>query len=130
MYKIKTNKPFQILNNRYEVVANTEIFMFISDLIVNKSSFTAKGYYFYIVIETVEEIDYEKIIILEKINSTFEMNETKLIESNYLQPFTFDFLIDATLLRLSQFSQLKIQQESGENFNTLFEDWDFTNLDT
>lgn len=129
MYKIKTNKPFQILNNRYEVVANTEIFMFISDVIVNKSSFTAKGYYFYIVIETVEEIDYEKIIILEKINSTFEMNETKLIESNYLQPFTFDFLIDATLLRLSQFSQLKIQQENGENFNTLFEDWDFTNLD-
>jgi len=129
MYKIKTNKPFEILNNRYEVIANTEIFIFISDLIINKSGFTAVGYYYYIITETVEDIDYEKIMIIEKINSTFEMNETKLIESNYLQPFTFDFLIDATLLRLSQFSQLKIQQENGENFNTLFEDWDFTNLD-
>lgn len=131
MYTIKTNKTFPIRNTTYEIVENKIIFLTVQKLEVDKLGIIATGYYYYKKIEVVNEVEVETIIKLKP-----DDNRTVLpwynisqIEAYVLPVLSVATLTEAILQRVLEFTQLQLTQESGQNFNILIEDWDFTNLD-
>lgn len=128
MLTIKTNKPFNILDISYNVIDNTPIYLTIENLYMDRNSITAKGYYYYKKIETVEEVEVETVIKLRNITTPMSWDMVTYVEGTQLPPINSSQLKDAVLERVMQFTVIQLTMENGQNFGTQIEDWDFTPL--
>lgn len=128
MLTIKTNKPFNILDISYNVIDNTPIYLTIENLYMDRNGITAKGYYYYKKIETVEEVEVETVIKLRNITTIMSWDMVSYIEGAQLPPIDSPQLLNAVLERVMQFTVIQLTMEDGQNFGTHIEDWDFTPL--
>lgn len=128
MLTIKTNKPFNILDISYNVIDNTPMYLTIENLYMDRNSITAKGYYYYKKIETVEEVEVETVIKLRNITTIMSWDMVSYVEGAQLPPIDSSQLLNAVLERVIQFTVIQLTMEDGQNFGTHIEDWDFTPL--
>lgn len=131
MYTIKTNKTFPIRNTTYEIIDNKIFFLTVQKLEVDKLGIIATGYYYYKKIEVVNEVEVETIVKLKPVDNrtVLPWYNISQIEAYVLPVLSVATLTEAILQRVLEFTQLQLTQESGQNFEILIEDWDFTNLD-
>jgi hypothetical protein len=128
MLTIKTNKPFNILDISYNVIDNTLIYLTIENLYMDRNSITAKGYYYYKKIETIEEVEVETVVKLRNITTIMSWDMVSYVEGAQLPPIDSTQLLNAVLERVMQFTVIQLTMEDGQNFGTHIEDWDFTPL--
>jgi hypothetical protein len=128
MLTIKTNKPFNILDISYNVIDNTPIYLTIENLYMDRNSITAKGYYYYKKIETIEEVEVETVVKLRNITTIMSWDMVSYVEGAQLPPIDSPQLLNAVLERVMQFTVIQLTMEDGQNFGTHIEDWDFTPL--
>ncbi len=128
MLTIKTNKPFNILDISYNVIDNTPIYLTIENLYMDRNSITAKGYYYYKKIETIEEVEVETVVKLRNITTIMSWDMVSYVEGAQLPPINSSQLLNAVLERVIQFTVIQLTMEDGQNFGTHIEDWDFTPL--
>lgn len=128
MITIKTNKPFNILDISYNVIDNTPIYLTIENLYMDRNGVTARGYYYYKKIETIDEVDVETVVKLRNITTPMSWDMVTYVEGNQLPPISASQLKDAVLERVMQFTVIQLTMEDGQNFGTHVEDWDFTPL--
>lgn len=128
MLTIKTNKPFNILDISYNVIDNTPIYLTIENLYMDRNSITAKGYYYYKKIETIEEVEVETVVKLRNITTIMSWDMMSYVEGAQLPPINSSQLLNAVLERVMQFTVIQLTMEDGQNFGTHIEDWDFTPL--
>ena len=128
MLTIKTNKPFDILDISYNVIDNTSIYLTIENLHMDRNNVVAKGYYYYIKTETIENEQVETVVKLRNITTTMDWNTVAYVESTQLPPINASQLLSSVLERVMQFTIIQLTIENGQNFKTQTEDWDFTPL--
>lgn len=128
MLTIKTNKPFNILDISYNVIDTTTIYLTVENLYMDRNGITAKGYYYYKKIETVEEVEVETVIKLRNITTIMSWDMVSYVEGAQLPPIDSPQLLNAVLERVMQFTVIQLTMEDGQNFGTHIEDWDFTPL--
>jgi hypothetical protein len=92
------------------------------------NSVTAKGYYYYKKIETIDSVDVETVIKLRNITTIMSWEMVGYVEETQLPPISSSELLNAVLERVIQFTVIQLTIESGQNFGTTIEDWDFTPL--
>jgi hypothetical protein len=128
MITIKTNKPFNILDISYNVIDNTPIYLTIENLYMDRNGVTARGYYYYKKIETIDSINVETVVKLRPISTPMSWDMVTYVEGTQLPPISASQLKDAVLERVMQFTVIQLTMEDGQNFGTHVEDWDFTPL--
>jgi hypothetical protein len=128
MITIKTNKPFSILDISYNVIDNTPIYLTIENLYMDRNGVTARGYYYYKKIETIDSVDVETVVKLINITTPMSWDMVTYVEGNQLPPIGASQLKEAVLERVMQFTVIQLTMENGQNFGTHVEDWDFTPL--
>ena len=128
MITIKTNKPFDILDISYNVIDNKDIYLTIENLYMDRNDITAKGYYYHKKTEIQEEVEVEIITKLRNITTLMSWDMVSYVEGTQLPPISSSQLKDAVLGRVLQFTIIQLTMESGQNFKTTIDDWDFTPL--
>ncbi len=100
------------------------IIRFIIDKIeIDKNNISANGYYYYF-------DENNSIVILSQLgtSSIKQWEIVEQIEVNFLGNFTSTNSLKAAVLqRLSEFTNLQLTQENGENFGTIASDWEVDN---
>lgn len=128
MLTIKTNKPFNILDISYNVIDSKDIYLTIENLYMDRNSVTAKGYYYYKKIETVDSVNVETVVKLRNITTPMSWDMVTYVEGTQLPPINASQLLSSVLERVMQFTIIQLTIEDGQNFGTHIGDWDFTPL--
>jgi hypothetical protein len=128
MLTIKTNKPFNILDISYNVIDSKDIYLTVENIYMDRNAVTARGYYYYKKIETIEEVDVETIVKLRNITTPMSWDMVTYVEGNQLPPISASQLLSSVLERVMQFTVIQLTMEDGQNFGTHIGDWDFTPL--
>ena len=128
MITIKTNKPFNILDISYNVIDSEDIYLTVENLYMDINSVTARGYYYYYKTEVIDGNNVETVIQLRPITTIMSWEMVGYVEETQLPPISSSELLNAVLERVMQFTVIQLTIESGQNFGTTIEDWDFTPL--
>jgi hypothetical protein len=112
----QTKTPFPILDKRGKPIVEFIIYLKVVELIINEANITVNGFYYY-------KDEQEEIIVLDKFSEFFTWDIISAIEM-ILQPLDTISLMEALLQRMNEFTDLQIQSESGQNYGTLYTDWE------
>lgn len=116
MIHLKTKKEFKVPTKR----GNKDgiIYLIIDKLEFDRNNITAKGYYYY-------KDENDAVVVLDYVNKTFQWETITEIEENMLNPLESVISLRANAFqRLSEFIWVILTQESGENYETIVEDWE------
>ena len=123
MLTIHTNKAFPIRNSTYEIIDNQIIYLTVQKIELDKNNVVATGFYFYKKTEIVNEVEIETIIKLKDNRTILSWDMIEYVESQMLQSMNHVNYQSANYQRLREFTQIQLQQESGQNFEITFNDW-------
>lgn len=128
MITLNTNKRFPILNSTYEIIDNKIIYLTVQKLELDKNNLVAIGYYFYKKVEIIGDVEIETIVKLKDNRTILSWDVIAYVESQALQSMDGVNYQSANYQRLREFTQIQLQQESGQNFEIQFNDWDWDSL--
>ena len=128
MLTIHTNKTFPIRNSTYEIIDNKIIYLTVQKLELDKNNVVATGYYFYKKVEIIDDVEIETIVKLKDNRTILSWDVIAYLESQALQSMDGVNYQSANYQRLREFTQIQLQQESGQNFEITFNDWDWNSI--
>ncbi len=117
MIRKTTNKQFPVLDKRGKSIGDYYISLKVEEVIFNEVNAVCKGFYYYV----NENLETN---VLDYFNIIFNWNEVMWIEDNMLPDISSPNLKDALFNRILEFTNLQLQVESGENYGTLYTDWE------
>ena len=117
MVKFKTKTAFQILDKRNKPLGEFIIRLIVNSIYADASGCMAKGFYYYI-----DEDGNE--FVLDAFNTAFTWEIVEMAETQ-LPPFAnIQNLKAAFEQRIIEFTLIQQQIESGENYGTVYSDWE------
>ena len=128
MLTVNTNKQFPIRNSTYEIIDNKVIYLTVQKLELDKNNIVAIGYYFYKKTEIIDDVEIEIIVKLKDNRTTLPWSTIAYVEGQVLAEMDNVNYQSANYQRLREFTQIQLQQESGQNFEITFNDWDWNSL--
>lgn len=128
MLTLNTNKSFPIRNSTYEIIDNQVIYLTVQKLELDKNNLVAIGFYFYKKVELIENVEIENIVKLKDNRTILSWNAIANVENIALQPMNDVSYQSSNYQRLREFTQIQLQQESGQNFEITFNDWDWNSI--
>lgn len=128
MLTLNTNKSFPIRNSTYEIIDNQVIYLTVQKLELDKNNVVAIGFYFYKKVELIENVEIENIVKLKDNRTILSWNAIANVENIALQPMNDVSYQSSNYQRLREFTQIQLQQESGQNFEITFNDWDWNSI--
>ncbi len=128
MITLNTNKSFPIRNSTYEIIDNQVIYLTVQKLELDKNNVVAIGFYFYKKVEIIDDVEIETIIKLKDNRTILSWNAIANVENIALQPMNDVSYQSSNYQRLREFTQIQLQQESGQNFEITFNDWDWNSI--
>lgn len=116
MLKLRTKTEKTVVSGR---ATKQVIIRFIIDkLEADANNIIALGYYYYF-------DENGQVVKLDNVRTIKEWAIVETVESNFLPPITNqNSLKEALLQRLSEFTNLQLTQENGENYGTIASDWE------
>lgn len=115
MVKFKTKTAFPIYGKRGNFIGDFIIRLIVNDISANNNGVIANGFYYY-------ENDGEQII-LDAFKTNIPWEQVEMAETQ-LPAFNATSLRSAFIQRIIEFSFIQQQIESGENYGTVYEDWE------
>jgi len=115
MVKFKTTIEKAIVDRRQKPIGNHIIRLIVNDIHANISGVTANGFYFY-------ELEGNQIV-LDPFKTDISWTQVEMAETQ-LPVFNANSLRSAFIQRIIEFSFIQQQIESGENYGTIYEDWE------
>lgn len=128
MITLNTNKSFPIQNSTYEIIDNQVIYLTVQKLELDKNNVVAIGFYFYKKVEIIDDVEIETIVKLKDNRTILSWNAIANVENIALQPMNDVSYQSSNYQRLREFTQIQLQQESGQNFEITFNDWDWNSI--
>lgn len=116
MVKFKTKTAFPIINDRNKQIGEAIIRLIVNDIAANGNGVTANGFYYYINEESEE-------IVLSAFKTDIPWQQVELAETQ-LSAFNPNSLRSAFIQRIIEFSFIQQQIESGDNYRTIYSDWE------
>jgi len=118
MITIKTNVAKAIKNERYKEVTQAVIYLRTQRLVIDENNATVEASYFY-------KNDVGEDIILSNTSVFFTKEQVRAIQTKFPKIDTED-LFEAIDQRILEFTKMLLQQQSGDNYGILFDEWDFS----
>lgn len=117
MVKFKTNIEKEVRDERGKVIGQFIIRMIVNDVLMSINGFLAKVFYYY-------ELEDGNQVTLCAFKTNIPWILLRDVEPT-LPPFPNNqYLEDALIPRVVQFTFIQQQMESGENFGTVYTDWE------
>ena len=118
MVKLKTKTEKELFDKRLKSLGFHIVRLIVNEISANGSGAVANGFYYY------EDENGQQVLDAFRTNFAWEtvaMAETELPE------FNSNSLKDAFIQRIIEFSFMQQQIESGENYGTIYTDWELDN---
>ena len=115
MVKFKTKTDFPLWDKRNKSLGSHLIRLIVNEINANASGVRASGFYYY-------EFEGNEIV-LDAFKTDILWQSVELAETQ-LADFNANSLRSAFIQRIIEFSFLQQQIESGENYGTVYEDWE------
>lgn len=126
MITIKTKVAKPILDDRWNKIADAEIYLTIERLEENINHVIASGFYFYKTpYELVEgEPQVYNDVVLTSFSTRYTWEQIAQVEETLPPMQSTRNYKDNTLQRTREFAIFQQQIESGKNFGITFDEWD------
>lgn len=116
MVKFKTKTEKEVRDKRGNIIGSFIIRLIVNVIKANLTGAVADGFYYYINAEGEEEM-------LDAFNTKFNWQDVEQAELS-LPTFDCNHLKEAFIQRIIEFTFIQQQIESGQNFGTVYEDWE------
>lgn len=115
MVKFKTNIEKELFDRRLKPIGSHIVRLTVNDISANNSGVTANGFYYY-------ESEGQQIV-LDPFKTDIPWENVELAETQ-LPAFNAHSLRSAFIQRIIEFSFIQQQIESGDNYGTVYSDWE------
>ena len=117
MLKLKTKTEFKVPTKRGLIFA--KVLLIIDKIELDNNNIKPTGYYYYLG-------ENNEVVKLDDIKSLNLWDTILSVEENLLSPLNSSVSLKSNILqRLYEFTMLQLTTETGENYGTTPDDWEF-----